>query len=174
MTTSDQPHSPPSEFASVFGYLYAQLAVLLVGFALFVLIANLTSLSLYGVIGDAHEVWVHNVRPLVAYPLGLLNAQLPTAWQLGMPTLLIDYVAVGITMVLWWLRSLPVVAIEEAPGALLFVLLFIFLWPAHFFIAPQVKIYVGTARGNREVGWLEWVPPLIYLGLILIANFVLV
>ena len=99
MTTSDQPHSPPSEFASVFGYLYAQLAVLLVGFALFVLIANLTSLSLYGVIGDAHEVWVHNVRPLVAYPLGLLNAQLPTAWQLGMPTLLIDYVAVGITMV---------------------------------------------------------------------------
>jgi hypothetical protein len=153
------------------GFLYEHLVAVAMGFALFVLVTNVFHFGVLGVMSEAFDLWVQAVRPAVAIPFELTIAQLPAAWQLALPTLVVDYLAVGVGLILWSLRYVRAMDLSAFPMALFHL----FLWPLFFIFMPQIKVYVGTKRGvNREVGWLEWAPPLIYLAVFLAANVMFV
>lgn len=152
-----------------------QVLAVLVGFALLVLLTNVTGATfLRGEVRDLYESWTQFVRPVIGIPLQALADQFPAEYAFKVPIALIDNLIVGLIFSLheelnWggWRALLP--TSFSALG--MTVLFYPLLWPLVLFVFwPTSRLYWGTKRGTIEIGWTLWLPPIAYGMAFLVAG----
>jgi hypothetical protein len=167
------PSVPPPGYGTIlFRLAYGQVASALLGFSLLMLMTNLIGAGFFvGPLQNLHDIWVQIVRPAIGIPLQSPVDLLDDRYRFQISTPVVDYVAVGLAVILWDARSgfsLPR-GFDEIVGG---VLLPLFFWPVLLFIIlPSSRLYMGTKWGTIEIGWTLWAPPLIYCALWFVANF---
>lgn len=199
MTTSYEAGESSGPKFSLFWGIYGQVAAILGAITFLVFISHFVDVGLKGVVREAFEWWVVNVRPLVGQPIQWLVQQTPETWRFEVPDAVKDYVAGGIVTALSWVRAQRVVVgpnryVESGSLALAFIAwpsfvampLFLSLTLFGLFVA---KLFRGIDVGSGSPSFSEWLSstigellpivslsalPVVYLLLILVANIWLV
>lgn len=170
MATSDDAGESSGPKFSLFWGIYGQVAAVLGAFSLLVFTSHFIDVGLKGVIKDAFDWWVFNVRPLVGYPIQWLVQQLPEALRFEVPDIVKDYFAVGVVSSFSMVRSAPS---RLGEAFLSLSLLYFFLWPVAV-LYGLLFLFVEATRDAPDddgfFGVVIYLAPLIYLGLILAAN----
>lgn len=173
--TERSSSTEPKSKSSVVWLAYGQIAAMLGAFSTLVFLTHFFDVGLKGVVREAFEGWVHYVRPWVGYPLERVINLLPQEWRFPIPTLVLDYVAVGITSFLGVVRMFPTVLRPPTWGDGWWLLtMSLLLWP--YFLFHRIRLFLGTGLSwHPEVRnrWLGYFAPFIYLALLFAANFFL-
>ncbi|MFN9355664.1 MAG: hypothetical protein ACK6A4_02390 [Alphaproteobacteria bacterium] len=178
MTTSDHAGESSGPKFSLFWGIYGQVAAVLGAITLLVFASHFVDVGLKGVIREAFDWWVLNVRPLVGQPIQWLVSQLPEAWRFEVPEIMKDYVAVGAVSLFSFVRTIFGYGGEWSEffdwESIWTCFLLLTLWPLFMFWWPLwVSFdYFRGEKSDSEVVVFSWLyaAPLIYLILIFAAN----
>lgn len=159
-TFEQDPSVPkPGWGAKLVGFAYGQTVAIVLGFALLMLLTNATGAEFFkGDVRELYDAWVQYLRPAVGVPLQWLVDHLPQSYRFIVPAAVADYLLVGFSFLLWESRrGFPPLRFF---GAILVMLL---MWPLILFVFwPTSQLIMGTKRGNVDVTWTQWLPPLVY------------
>lgn len=160
---------------SLFWGIYGQIAAIFGALSLLVFVGHFFDVGLKGVLRDAVQWWIDNVRPVVGAPVQWLINQLPESWRFELSPLWKDYLGVGVVSALAFVRAMFRMVPSVRGGMplvmlLLFGLGIVLAWPA-WTIFGIVGFLVLSSQGEADATiWVMALSPLIYLGLALAAN----
>lgn len=176
MTATERANdaTEPQSTLSLLWIMYGQVAAMLGAFSLLALLSNFGDLGLRGVIREAFEMWAEYVRPLVGQPLQWLADAF--GWQIALPTVAKDYVAVGFVLGLSLLRTVSILrrATFSTFGLILAFGVLPIGWPL-FIAAMLLAIFFEGDRSPRALRRgttfiSVFLAPLVYLALLFAAN----